>query len=79
MRTDMNNQYKQLAIQAGMYVDLNSNPYPKAMSAEESEAAYKKFADLIVEECVNVLQTRSQQAVIVNAVKEIKEHFGVTQ
>jgi hypothetical protein len=48
----MNKQIKELAEQAGMYVDLNGNPWPKWMSAEECELAYAKFAELIVRECV---------------------------
>jgi hypothetical protein len=53
----MNKQIQQLAEQAGMYVDLNGVPWPKCMSAEESEAAYEKFAELIVQDVLNeVLQ-----------------------
>ena len=44
----MNKRIQQLAQEAGMYVDLNGNPWPKWMSAEECEVAYKKFAELIV-------------------------------
>ena len=40
-----------------MYVDLNGNPWPTWMSAEECEVAYKKFAQLIVAECVGILET----------------------
>jgi hypothetical protein len=53
----MNKQIQQLAEQAGMYVDLNGVPWPKCMSAEECELAYKKFAELIVQDVLNeVLQ-----------------------
>jgi hypothetical protein len=44
----MNEQIKQLAQQAGMYVDLNGKPWPKWMGAEECEVAYKKFAELMI-------------------------------
>ena len=48
----MNQRIQELAEQAGLYVDLPSGtPWPRAMSAEECEAAYKKFARLIVFEC----------------------------
>ena len=50
----MNERIQQLAQEAGMYVDLNGNPWPKWMSAEECEVAYKKFAELIVRECAKV-------------------------
>ena len=42
---------KQLAIEAGMYVDVDGKPWPKWMGAEECEKAYAKFAELIVKEC----------------------------
>lgn len=38
----MNERIRQLAQETGMYVDLNGNPWPKWMSAEECEVAYKK-------------------------------------
>jgi hypothetical protein len=50
----MNKRIQQLAQEAGMYVDLNGNPWPKWMSAEECEVAYKKFAELIVRECAKI-------------------------
>jgi hypothetical protein len=54
----MNERIQELAEQAGLYVDLPSGtPWPRAMSAEECEAAYKKFAELIVQDVLNeVLQ-----------------------
>ena len=52
----MNERIQQLAQEAGMYVDLNGNPWPKWMSAEECELAYKKFAELIVRECIDVVE-----------------------
>ena len=53
----MNERIQELAEQAGLYVDLDGTLWPRAMSAEESEAAYKKFAQLIVQDVLNeVLQ-----------------------
>ena len=52
----MNQRIQQLADEAGMYVDLNGNPWPKWMSAEECEVAYKKFAELMVQECIQTLR-----------------------
>jgi NADPH-dependent 7-cyano-7-deazaguanine reductase QueF-like protein len=46
----MNERIKQLAQEAGMYVDLNGKPWPKWMGAEECEVAYKKFSELIIED-----------------------------
>ena len=52
----MNERITQLAEQAGLYVDLYGKPWPKSMSAEECEAAYQKFAELIVRECLDTIQ-----------------------
>lgn len=58
----MNELIKQLAEQAGLYVELHGHgPWPRAMSAEESETAYKKFAELIVQECVEQIKICSDQ------------------
>jgi hypothetical protein len=53
----MNERILKLGAEAGLYVDLDGAPWPRAMSAEESELAYKKFAELIVQDVLNeVLQ-----------------------
>jgi hypothetical protein len=57
----MNERIKELAQAAGMYVDLNGNPWPKWMSAEECEVAYKKFAELIIAECTMMLFDESER------------------
>ena len=72
----MNKQIRELAQEAGMYVDLKGNPWPKWMSAEECEVAYKKFAELIVKECANQVDW-----ILAEGGKTqgdlIKQHFGV--
>jgi hypothetical protein len=85
----MNKRIQQLAQEAGMYVDLNGNPWPKWMSAEECEVAYKKFAELIVRECMRMCDVADMSLLEHNCVKEasgtqsakdfIKEHFGVEE
>jgi hypothetical protein len=52
----MNERIRELGIQAGLYVDLEGTPWPRAMSAEECEAAYKKYAELIVQECLKKVE-----------------------
>ena len=47
----MNKRIQELAEQADLFVNLNGNPWPRALSAEESVTAYNKFAELIVKEC----------------------------
>lgn len=51
----MNKKHKQLAIEAGLYVDVNGEPWPKWLGADSCELAYKKFALLIVENCTQTL------------------------
>jgi hypothetical protein len=77
----MNERIQQLAKQAGMYVDLNGNPWPKWMSAEECELAYAKFAELIVRECLDIVNRKEYSYHEADPLWEtaqlIKEHFGV--
>jgi hypothetical protein len=37
----------------------------------------EKFAELLLRECVQILESRNEHPVIVNSIKEIKETFGV--
>ena len=65
-----------------MYVDLYGKPWPKSMSAEECEVAYKKFAELIVRECLNIVEPDEDSGdewcvTLKGTAQEIKEHFGV--
>lgn len=48
----MNERIKELANSVGLFMQLPSGPYPVQMTAEESVEAYKKFAELIVRECI---------------------------
>lgn len=87
----MNERIQELAEQAGMYVDLYGKPWPKSMSAEECEAAYKKFAELIVSECVGIVdkivppgyadypdyRDQIEKSFRRECAIEIKKHFGV--
>jgi hypothetical protein len=82
----MNERITQLAVNAGLYVDLAGQPWPKSMSAEECEVAYKKFAELIVAECIGIVDKRKNQAIdddwnideaMSMAKMDLEEHFGV--
>ena len=77
----MNNRLQALANQAELYVDLCGRPYPRAMSAEEADAAYKKFGQLIVRECCQFEKSYSGDAGLVarHFSRKIKEHFGVEE
>ena len=82
----MNEQIQQLATRAGLYVDSNGRPYPQALSAEQADAALQKFAELIVRECIGVVEGGSflhDQAPTAIFAREcsgaIKRHFGVEE
>jgi hypothetical protein len=45
----MNKKIKALAIEAGLYVDFNGEPWPKNTTGEDVEAYYEKLAILLIE------------------------------
>jgi hypothetical protein len=72
----MNKKIKDLAIEAGLYVDVNGEPWPRWNSAEECELAYEKFALLIIEECSKkVDKVRRQGGLYYGEV--IRKEFGL--
>ena len=76
----MNPKIQELAQKAGMYVDVKGEPWPKWMGAEECELAYQKFAELIVQECMNVLDPGEHQLIArFQARKWLAEYFGVKE
>jgi hypothetical protein len=76
----MNERIRELATQADLFHTLpNGNLYPTAMTAEQSIAAYQKFAQLIVEECAGVGYDASYYECALNVSNKIKEHFGVEE
>jgi hypothetical protein len=70
----MNERIKQLAQEAGMYVDVKGEPWPKWMGAEECEVAYKKFAELIVKDIHSYVDSMDTAQVISNG---ILKRYGV--
>ena len=77
----MNQQIRELAQQAGMYVDVKGEPWPRWMGAEECEAAYARFAELIVKECIQVLNPDDIFEIFTRKMAQdtIKQHFGVEE
>jgi hypothetical protein len=73
----MQERIKQLAEEAGMYVDVKGEPWPKWMGAEECEVAYQKFAELIVQECATVIEQNLFQGIGWNTSRAVKRHFGI--
>jgi len=83
----MNERILKLAEQAELYFDLNGKTFARAMSAEECEKAYEKFAELIVQKCIDIcigkidLLDSNKNEIWRGALacaSDIKEHFGVT-
>jgi hypothetical protein len=79
----MNTRIKDLAIQAGLYVDFKGEPWPKWLGAEECEQAYAKFAELMVSESIAVVQRRfmgdlnREDMEVRRCVADLQKHFGV--
>ena len=78
----MNKRILELATQAGLYSDWNGKPWPRGMSCDECDEAYARFAELIVNTCIDLLEhdardihPRSHDYCI----SLIKEHFGVEE
>jgi hypothetical protein len=72
----MNQRIKELAEQAGFDVKRLLAPYPGGFPREDF-LALESFAELIVQECVNVLHEKGMWSVHDSNV--LKEHFGVEE
>ena len=64
----MNERIKELAQNAGLISHFNAAPHRPDI---------ERFAELLLQECVQILDRRNEHPVIVNSIKEIKETFGV--
>ena len=71
----MNERIRELAIKAGLYVDVNGKPWPKNMNGEDIEGAYQEFAELIVRECAGVVFKKTGP----KSALDVLEHFGVEE
>ncbi len=78
----MNERIRELAIQAGFFYEDYKDIWYLEYHNETCEEEVKKFAELIIRECCDVLQTETirhdgygyNQGFLH---KKIKEHFGV--
>jgi len=86
----MNERIKELAYQAGLYyyprgTCCMDEMFPRHFNVAEADEAYTKFAELIVKECVTVLNNRfmgdmnREDLEVRRCVVDIKEHFGVEE
>ena len=85
----MNAQIQKLADKAGLFVDLSGESWPRAMAAEESVIVYQKFAELIVQECISIVESMEpgykdyrdqiEDAFRRDCIAEIKHKFRVEE
>jgi hypothetical protein len=84
----MNERIKELAEQAGLrFTQLMSNPMVPVVDGRETDLA--KFAELIIGECIDIVQNLSpgyddyrnqiEDAFRRDCVEEIKQHFGIEE
>ena len=69
----MNPKFLELAIEANLYVDFNSQPWPRNMNGADIEGAYQRFAELIVRDCMYNLYINGYD----DAMNQIQQHYGV--
>ena len=82
----MNEQIAKLAEQAGMVKILRQHAHEYgAGTFEDTEyPELEKFAELIVEECIGILEPKSRYMgegpeVLKDKISQIKKHFGVEE
>jgi hypothetical protein len=73
----MHPRIQKLAEQAGLYVDVNGQPWPRNMNGEDIEGAYQKFAELVIQECATVVEKNLFQGIGWNTSRAVKRHFGI--
>jgi len=84
----MNERIKKLAEQAGLKIEYQMINPPKPLQILGGIEEFEKFAELIVQECANIVTKRKDAAIdadwhvdeaMSNAVWDIEEHFGVEE
>jgi len=79
----MNERIKELVKRAGGHFsthNLMSNPVQHRESIELWDKNIEKFAELLVEECIDtVLDSSVEYATRSQIAEELKEHFGVEE
>jgi len=79
----MNERIKKLAEQAGLLYP-QFGPSVETRYMKRKEQGMQKFAELIVQECLDIAQDRANfpgfpPNDVNDIIDEIKEHFGVTE
>jgi len=83
----MNQRIKELAEQAGITTNLDTDYYEQDMN-KWMEYYSEKFVELIVRECLDACSRANeirhfvpptQEQVVLSCMREIEEHFGVKE
>jgi len=72
----MNKKIKQLAVEAGLYVEVKGEPWPRNMAGEDVEGAYQRFAHLVVQECIKLNKQELSFVEYDVLFNRYEEHFG---
>ena len=79
----MNERIKELAIQAGFFYEDYKDIWYLEYHNQTCEEEMKKFAELIVRECMEVCKSRVGNSDYntgrMHCVSDLKEHFGVEE
>ena len=80
----MNEKIKQLALDAGIGFTLWDDSGRAMIDNYTPEERLAKFAELIVRECVGILEPKSRYMgegpeVLKDKIRQIKKHFGVEE
>ena len=76
----MNERIKQLAIQAGFFYEDYKDIWYLEYHNQTCEEEVKKFAELLIRECVEiVLDSSVEYATRPQIAEELKQHFGVKE
>ena len=69
----MNERIKELAVQAGFQ--------PYITTHEEDVAMFKKFAELLLQECADYIDVFNRENMVEEGIggTELKQHFGVNE
>ncbi len=86
----MNDKIKELAVKAQIYFSYDRGPGTdnELQAAEITQSDLEKFAELIVKECIDMIDLRNRTQfhptstggeLLHNVAKDLKQHFGVEE
>jgi 2,4-dienoyl-CoA reductase-like NADH-dependent reductase (Old Yellow Enzyme family) len=73
----MNKRIQELAEQAGIHFGRSATLDGRDIARFVTASDMEKFAELIVEECINIVGAGGEFASRPKLVEKLKEHFGV--